>query len=240
MDACSYDKKVIHPSERRQDVPNVVSDIVLKMLAKAPEDRYQSVFGLKEDIFHCLKMLEQNGTVQSFQIARYDFSSQFQITSKLYGREKEIQSLMEELKMVRFGLTKMVLISGSAGTGKTALVNEIEKLCAKENGYFVSAKFDQFQRDIPYEPFIRGFRQLINQLLAESREELQRWKRELLEHLGSGAAVITEVIPELELLIGKQDAVPLLPSSQSKLRFHWAFRRFMQTFAKKAIHCYSF
>ncbi|XCS09702.1 AAA family ATPase [Aeribacillus pallidus] len=227
-------KKVIHPSERRQDVPNVVSDIVLKMLTKAPEDRYQSVFGLKEDIFHCLKMLEQNGTVQSFQIARYDFSSQFQITSKLYGREKEIQSLMEELKMVRFGLTKMVLISGSAGTGKTALVNEIEKLCAKENGYFVSAKFDQFQRDIPYEPFIRGFRQLINQLLAESREELQRWKRELLEHLGSGAAVITEVIPELELLIGKQDAVPLLPSSQSKLRFHWAFRRFMQTFAKKS------
>jgi PAS domain S-box-containing protein len=214
------------------DIPKVVSDIVLKLIAKNPEDRYKSALGLKMDLEKCLIKIENNLNV-SFELGKYDFSEAFCISQKLYGREEEIQRLMDSFDRVTEGAKELFLISGSPGTGKSALVKEIYNSVQKENGYFIMGKFEQFQNDIPYNAIIQALDNFINQLLMESSSKLETWKERILQAVRNNGQVIVGVIPNLELIIGKQPVIPQLGALETQNRFNLVFEDFMKIIATK-------
>ncbi|NEQ36404.1 MAG: AAA family ATPase [Okeania sp. SIO3I5] len=215
------------------DVPNSVSNIVSKLLAKTPEERYQSAWGIKADLETCLHQLKTLGEISNFPLGNQDISDKFQIPQKLYGREQEVTQLLTAFEQVSQGKTGMILISGYSGIGKSALVNEIHKPIAKKRGRFISGKFDQLQRDIPYSAISQAFQELIRKLLSEPEITLQNWKNKLLEALGNNGQIIIDVIPELEKIIGKQPAVEQLGSTESQNRFNLLFQRFLSVFCQK-------
>lgn len=215
------------------EIPKTVSDIVMKLMAKTAEDRYQSTWGLKADLETCLSQLQTQGTILEFTLGQQDISDKFKIPQKLYGRETEIKQLIETFAQVSQGTTQMMLVAGYSGIGKSALVNEIHKPIVRQHGYFISGKFDQFKRNIPYASIIQAFQELIRQLLTESEARLQTWKQYLLAALGNNGNVIIDVIPEVEIIIGKQPPVPQLGSTESQNRFNLVFKNFIGVFTKK-------
>ncbi len=216
-------------------IPEVLSRIVDKLLSKASEDRYQSAYGLKTDLEIALTQLKETGRIQSFEIGKSDVLMRFQIPEKLYGRENEIETLMKGFTAVSRGnKDKMLMtVSGHPGIGKSVLVNEIHKPLVQERGYFISGKFDQLNRDVPYSAIIEAFQNLINQILTESSSKLNSWKFQLLEALDPYGKVIIDVIPELELIIDRQPAIPSLPPIESQNRFNQLFSKFINVFAKE-------
>ncbi len=234
---------------RREEIPQVVSDIVMKLLAKNAEERYQSAWGLKADLEGCLRQLVATGKVETFSLGSQDISDKFQITQKLYGREQEIAALLGTFERVsgdlseeqrttnnkqqitnNKGQSELMLVAGYAGIGKSVLVQEIYKPITQKRGYFISGKFDQFQRNIPYFGMIKAFQELVEQLLTESETQLELWREKLLAALGSNAQVIIDVIPEVELIIGKQPEVPELSAAESQNRFNLVFQNFIELF----------
>jgi predicted ATPase len=154
-------------------------------------------------------------------------------SSKLYGREPEIATLMAAFEGVSHGATEIMLVSGYSGIGKSALVNEVYKPIVRQKGYFISGKFDQFKRNIPYSAVIQAFQELVRQLLTESESQIVAWKNKLLEALAPNGQVIIDVIPEVELIIAKQPPVAALPPVESQNRFNLVFQRFIQVFTQK-------
>lgn len=222
------------PSEVRPEVPRVVSDIVMRLLSKNAEDRYQSAAGLKADIDECLRQFKvNNGKIEPFELGRNDRATKFQIPQKLYGREAETKNLMEAFEQASKGSSEILFVRGFSGIGKSALVNEVQKPIVEHRGYFISGKFDQFKRDIPYSSLIQAFQELIRQLLTEPPEKIEIWKSSIQKALGSNGQVIVDVIPEVELIIGKQEPVPELGPNESQNRFNLVFKNFVNTFAKK-------
>jgi len=230
----------------RAPLPTIVSDIVMKLMAKTAEERYQSAWGLKADLETCLHQLKTSDRISEFPLGNQDVSDKFQIPQKLYGREEEVETLLAAFERVsgQEGLTtdngqlttnksEMILVAGYSGIGKSALVNEVHKPIVRQRGYFISGKFDQFKRDIPYASLIQAFQELIRQLLTESEAQLQTWKQKLLDALGSNAQVIIDVIPEVELIIGEQPPVPQLGSTESQNRFNLVFQNFIGVFTNK-------
>jgi predicted ATPase/signal transduction histidine kinase/CheY-like chemotaxis protein len=231
---CHIAKHPVPPHLVREDsCPKAVSDIVMKLMAKTAEERYQSAWGLKADLEECLHQLRTNNQILEFPLAHHDRSDKFQIPQKLYGRENEVTHLLNSFDRVSEGSTEMMLIAGYSGIGKSALVNEVHKPIVRQRGYFIAGKFDQFKRNIPYASFSQAFQELMRQLLTESEAQLQTWKQELLEALGSNAQVIIDVIPEVELIIGEQPPVPQLGPTESQNRFNLVFQQFLGVFAKK-------
>lgn len=226
-------KKPVSPAVVDPSIPLTISDIVLKLLAKAAEDRYQSAFGLKADLEDCLNQLESEGRIERFTAGRKDISDRFQVPEKLYGREIEIAALQAAYERVRGGSTEMILVEGPAGIGKTTLVNSIHNPVLLSGGYFVSGKFDQFRRNTPYFSLVQAFQEMVRQLLTESEERVHEWKIELLEALGPNGQAIVDVIPEVELIIGKQTRIPDLASSEVHNRFHLVFHEFLKVFATR-------
>ncbi|HEY9729605.1 MAG TPA: AAA family ATPase, partial [Chroococcales cyanobacterium] len=161
-------------------IPKAVSDIVMKLLAKTAEERYQSALGLKADLEECLKQLQTTGKIEEFTVGKLDLYSQFLIPQKLYGREQELSTLIDAFERVSVGVTEMMLVSGYSGIGKSSLVNEVHKPIVRRRGYFISGKFDQFKRNIPYASLIQAFQELMQQLLTESAENIAVWKAKLL------------------------------------------------------------
>lgn len=214
-------------------IPVMVSNIVMKLLAKAPEKRYQSAWGIKADLEICLEQLQNLGQIDEFCLATQDICDRFHIPERLYGREKKVSQLLTSFEQVSQGSTSLMLISGYSGIGKSALVNEIHKPILRQRGYFVSGKFDQLKRDIPYAAIALAFQSLIRQLLAESEAALQTWKRELLEALGANAQIVIDIIPELEQIVGKQLPVEQLGVNEAQNRFNLLFQRFTGVFSKK-------
>ncbi|MDJ0593451.1 MAG: AAA family ATPase [Pleurocapsa sp. MO_226.B13] len=212
------------------NIPKAVSDIVIKLMAKTAEDRYQSAWGLKADLENCLHQLQSKGTIRQFPVGQRDISGRFQIPQKLYGREKEVQQLLDTFERASQGSTEMILVAGYSGIGKSALVNEIHKPIVRQRGKFISGKFEQFKRNIPYASIIQAFQELMAQLLTEDEAQIQIWREKLLEALGSNAQVIVDVIPELELIIDKQPPVPHLGLSESQNRFNIVFQNFIRVF----------
>ena len=215
------------------NIPQAVSDIVMKLMAKITEERYQSAWGLKADLETCWHQLQTDGEIVAFAIGQQDVSDKFKIPQKLYGREKEISQLLDAFEQVSQGSTEMMLVAGYSGIGKSALVNEIHKPIVQNQGYFISGKFDQFKRNIPYASLIQAFQDLILQLLAESEAKIQTWKQKLLAALGNNGQVIIDVIPEVERIIGQQPPVPELASTESQNRFNLVFQRFLSVFPAK-------
>ncbi|MEH2176442.1 trifunctional serine/threonine-protein kinase/ATP-binding protein/sensor histidine kinase [Nostoc sp.] len=217
----------------RKEIPQVLSDIVMKLMAKNAEDRYQSASGLKYDLENCLHQLKETGEIVNFPIAQRDVCDRFIIPEKLYGREHEVETLLKAFERVTNNQTELMLVAGFSGIGKTAIVNEVHKPIVRQRGYFIKGKFDQFNRNIPFFAFVQAFRDLMGQLLSESDVQLSTWKNKILQVLGDRGQVILEVIPELEQIIGQQPpATELLPNAAQN-RFNLLLQRFIQVFTTK-------
>ena len=239
---CHIAKQPLLPSEINPFIPPVLANIVMKLMAKNAEDRYQSAWGLKADLETCLQQLESTENIDDFTLATQDISEEFQISQKLYGREAEIQTLLTAFDRVShpslspenqdFSGSELILIAGYSGIGKSALVREIYKPITEKRGYFIAGKFDQFQRNIPYSAVVQALGELIKQLLTETEAELNQWQEKLLASIGINGQVIIDVIPELELIIGKQPAVPELGANESQNRFNFVFQNFIKVFTQ--------
>ncbi|NES03950.1 MAG: AAA family ATPase [Okeania sp. SIO2F4] len=221
------------PPNPDSQLPTPLVDLVLKLMAKNAEDRYQSALGLKHDLEQCLQQLETTGKITQFELGSRDFCDRFMIPEKLYGRETEVQRLLDGFALVTQGATLMMLVTGFSGIGKTAVVNEVHKPIVKQRGYFIKGKFDQFNRNIPFSAFVIAFRDLMGQLLGESDTELAVWKSKILDAVGENGQVIIDVVPEVERIIGTQPAVTDLSGSAAQNRFNLLFSKFLRVFTTK-------
>ena len=247
-------------AHRRAPIPKAISDIVMKLMAKTAEERYQSAWGLKADLEECLAQLQASGTISSFPLASSDISDKFKIPEKLYGREVEVETLLTAFERVATGrnsevltmkdeldtgfnpehptnrplqTSEMMLVAGYSGIGKSSLVAEIHKPNTRLHGYFTAGKFDQFQRNVPYSAIVSAFKGLVRQLLTESEQQLSQWREKLLAAFGSSGQVIIDVVPEVELIVGKQPPVPELGPTESQNRFNFVFSKFIRAFCAK-------
>ncbi|MDJ1168854.1 AAA family ATPase [Roseofilum sp. BLCC_M154] len=223
---CHIAREPRSATEINPQIPPILSDIISKLMAKNAEDRYQSAWGLKADLETCLAQLEQEGKIDPFPLASQDLSDKFQIPQKLYGRQNEIEQLLNTFEQVDQH-SQMVLVAGYSGIGKSALVQEIYKPITQRKGYFISGKFDQFQRNVPYSAIVSAFKGFVQQLLTESPEKLEQWKSKFLDALGVNGQVIVDVIPEMELIIGPQLPVGELEPMESQNRFNLVFQNFV-------------
>ncbi|MBD0386902.1 MAG: serine/threonine-protein kinase PknK, partial [Nostoc sp. C3-bin3] len=223
-------------------IPVVVSEIVLKLLAKTAENRYQSAWGIKADLEECLNRLQHTGRIEPFLLGKQDISDKFHIPEKLYGRERELEMLLTAFERIAgkndhklpasASQVELMLIAGYSGIGKSVLVQEIYKPITQQRGYFVSGKFDQYQRNIPYFAIAQALESLIKQLLTEDEVQLCQWRENLLAALGSNSRVITQVIPALELIVGNHPELPVLPPEEAQNRFQQVFQNFIRVFTQ--------
>ncbi|MBF2026956.1 MAG: AAA family ATPase [Oscillatoriales cyanobacterium C42_A2020_001] len=213
------------------DLPLMLGEIIRKLMAKNAENRYQSALGLKHDLMKCQEEWHIMGKHAWFELGQRDVCDRFLIPEKLYGREAEVQTLLEAFGRVANGASELLLVAGFSGIGKTAVVNEVHKPIVRWNGYFIKGKYDQFQRNIPFSAFVQAFRDLMGQLLSESDEQLAQWQAKILAAVGENGHVLIEVIPELEQIIGKQPPAPELSGSEAQNRFNLLFQKFVQVFA---------
>ena len=223
-------EKPTPPMEIKTEIPLMVSNIIMKMIAKNAEERYQNIFGLKYDLETCLKSWQETEIIAPFKLGSRDISDHFSIPEKLYGRQGEVQNLLDAFERVAQGQSEIMLVAGFSGIGKTAVINEVHKPIVRQRGYFIKGKFDQFQRNIPLSAFVQAFRDLMGQLLSETENQLQKWKTKILSELGENGQVIIEVIPELELIISPQPAVEELSGNAAENRFNLLFLKFIKVF----------
>jgi len=221
------------PPGDRAAIPEPLSAVTMKLLAKNAEERYQTASGLEADLRRCLVEWQLHGLINPFPLAAHDGSDRLLIPEKLYGREREIDALLAAFdRVVTQGAPELVLVSGYSGVGKSSVVNELQKALVPQRGLFASGKFDQYKRDIPYSTLAQAFQTLIRQILVKSEAEVSHWRGALQEALGPNGQLIINLIPEVEFLIGKQPAVPDLPPHEAGNRFRFVFRRFLGEFAK--------
>ena len=206
----------------------------MKLLAKTAEERYQTAAGVEADLRRCLAEWEAHGRIDPFALGTHDTPDRLLIPEKLYGREREIETLLASFdRVVADGTPELVLVSGYSGIGKSSVVNELHKALVPPRGLFASGKFDQYKRDIPYATLGQAFQSLVRSLLSQSEAELGRWRDSLSEALGPNGQLIVNLVPELELVIGKQPPVADLPPQDAQNRFQMVFRRFLGVFARK-------
>jgi PAS domain S-box-containing protein len=230
---CHIAREPAPPEERVPLIQKPLSAIVMKLLAKTAEDRYQTAAGLTADLRRCLADWERHGCVEPFPLGANDASDRLLIPERLYGRQHEIDTLLAAFDRVAAnGATELVLVSGYSGIGKSAVVNELHKALVPLRGLFVFGKFDQYKRDVPYATLAQAFQSLIRPLLGNSEAQLGRWRDALGEALGPNGQLIVNLVPELELVIGKQPLVPDLPPQDGQTRFQMVFRRFINVFAR--------
>ncbi|MBD1865440.1 MULTISPECIES: AAA family ATPase [Trichocoleus] len=257
---CHIAKQPVPPHELNAEIPKAMSDMVLKLMAKNAEDRYQSAWGIKADLELCAQQLTETDLIGNLQLGLHDVSDQFQIPQKLYGRSAEIAALLASFDRVaariKTGITEIkreentgdidisrssipipserLLVSGYAGVGKSALVQELYKPITARRGYFVSGKFDQLQRNTPYSAIAHALQKLVQQLLGEPDEQLQQWRSRLLAALGSNGQLVVDVIPELELIVGKQPPVIEVGATEAQNRFNRIFQQFLRVFCSES------
>jgi PAS domain S-box-containing protein len=226
-------KMPMSPNERSDDVPPPMSAIVMKLLAKTAEDRYQTAAGLESDLRHCLAEWEELGSIGEIPLGERDTPDRLLIPEKLYGRDSEIQTLIASFdRTVASGAPEMVLVSGYSGIGKSSVVNELHKVLVPPRGLFASGKFDQYKRDIPYATLAQAFQSLVRPLLSKAEAELRVWRDALREALGPNGRLMADVVPELKHILGEQPPVPVLPPQDAQRRFQLVFRRFIGVFAR--------
>ncbi|MDM8557374.1 ATP-binding sensor histidine kinase [Candidatus Parabeggiatoa sp. HSG14] len=218
------------PMQVNATIPSVVNDLILKLMAKTTEERYQSAFGIRYDLEQCQQQWQAHESITPFKLGQRDISDRFQIPEKLYGRETEVAALLAAFDRVSKGQTEMMLVAGFSGIGKTALVNEVHKPIVRQRGYFIKGKFDQFKRDIPFSALVQAFQTLMQQLVTESATQVQGWKTQILAALGENGQVIIDVIPELEQIIRQQPPVQELEGSAAQNRFNLLLQKFIKVF----------
>ncbi len=230
---CHIARKPTPPSERLQNVPTPVSAIIIKLLAKTAEDRYQTAAGVESDLRRCLADWETRCPIDEFPLAEHDTPDRLLIPEKLYGRVREVETLIASFdRVVKSGAPELVLVSGYSGIGKSSVVNELHRVLVPPRGLFASGKFDQSKRDIPYSTLVQALQNLVRPLLGKSDTELSGWRDAILEALGPNGRLMVDVVPELKLIIGDQPPVPALPPQDAQRRFQLVFRRFISAFAR--------
>ncbi|MGK3992146.1 AAA family ATPase [Sorangium sp. So ce1024] len=231
---CHIAQKPRPPRDIVPSIPHQLSAIVLKLLAKAAEERYQSALGLRHDLDECFARWRASGAIQPFALGRRDLSDRFRIPQRLYGRERELEALSAAFdRVVAQGRPELVLVAGYSGIGKSSLVAELRGPVARERGSFLSGKFEKLKRDTPYHAVLQALRGLAREILGASEEQLERWRQRLREALGPDGRLLADVLPEVELLIGPQPPVPELPAAEARRRFHAALERFVAGCARK-------
>ena len=235
---CHIARQAVSVSERSNNTPTAVSAIIMKLLAKTAEERYQTASGVKNDLQRCLLEWERGRSgappyrIEEFPLGERDIPDRLLIPEKLYGRVREIETLLAAFeRMVATGRPELVLVSGYSGIGKSSVVNEVHKVLVPPRGLFASGKFDQYKRDIPYATLAHGLQSLIRPLLSKSGAEFRNWRDAFDEALGPNGRLITELVPELRLVIGDQPAMPDLSPQDAQRRFQLAFRQFIGVFA---------
>ncbi|MFH2059227.1 MAG: AAA family ATPase [Pseudomonadota bacterium] len=231
-------REPVSPIKLNSSIPQIVSEIIMKLLSKMAEDRYQNGFGLMADLKECLKRLDEKGLIDKFEHSRKDIPIKFQIPQLLVGREKEIDILMSSFEQVAASLeefvpSQMMLVSGNPGIGKSALINEIHRPILAKKGYFISGKYDQFRSDVPYSAIVQAFQGLVSQILTEGEDRISVWKKTLQKAFGTIGKIILDVIPMVSLITGEQPDAPELAGEASMNRFNYAFKKFVAALAQK-------
>jgi PAS domain S-box-containing protein len=230
---CHIARKPVPPCERLKNVPLPISAIIMKMLAKTAEERYLTAAGVESDLRRCLADWETRGRIEEFPLGEHDTPDRLLIPEKLYGRRREIETLLASFeRVVASGRPELVLVSGYSGIGKSSVVNELHKVLVPTRGLFASGKFDQYKRDIPYATLGQAFQSLIRPFLGKSEAELNDWREAFREALGPNGRLMVDLVPELKLIIGEQLPLPDLPPQDAQGRFQLVFQRFIRVFAR--------
>lgn len=230
---CHIARQPVQPNQLLIGLPGILSDMVMKLLAKNAEDRYQSVDGLDADLRRCREQWESTGRIEPFPLGAHDVSGRLLIPETLYGRQSEVETLLAAFdRVVTRGKLEFVLVSGYSGVGKTAVVNELYKALVSPRGLFAAGKFDQYKRDIPYATLVHALQTLVRQILGKSEAEVAAWRDAIQQAVSPNGQLIVGLIPEVELIIGKQAPVPELAPQEAQNRFQMVLRRFLGVFAK--------
>ncbi len=219
-------RRPVPPHDLDPRIPETLSALVMKLLAKAAEDRYQSCAGIEAD-------LAALAVGEPVAIGAHDMPERLRIPQKLYGRDREIDALLAAFARVTGSATELVLVAGFSGIGKSALVHEIHEAIAERRGFFLFGKFDQYHRSRPYHALIQALGELARQILTESESVVERWRTDLLEALDHNGGVLTGLVPELERLLGVQPPTPELSPAETQNRFHLAIQNFMRVIARR-------
>ena len=230
---CHIARKPVAPVERCGSIPAPISEIVVKLLAKTAEERYQTAAGLEHDLRCCLTQLKKQSHIEQFLLGERDAPDRLLIPEKLYGREREIETLLAAFDRIAAGEgPQLVLVTGQGGVGKSAVVQELYRALVPRRGLFASGKFDELKRDIPYASLAQALQDLIRPLLGKSEDELAPWRAALTEALGPNGALMVALVPELELVIGRQPPAPELPPRDAQRRFQLVLCRLLGVFAR--------
>jgi len=231
-------KTPVEPRLININLPKVISDVIMKLLAKNAEDRYQSAFGVKYDLEKCSEIISKRATAEElstieFPIAQFDFSGKLYFSNKLYGREKEIAFLNQLFENCTNGHKQTLLVSGYSGSGKSALIETLKNAVSQKEGIFIKGKFDQISSDTPYSTFIQAFNELAHMILAGDAFFQAKWKKRITEAMGNSGKLLTQFMPGIEILIGRQTDVPELKGIEAQNRFNYEFTRFIKAIADK-------
>src|SRR5262249_16445468 len=230
---CHLARRPVPPGERLKEIPGAISEIVMKLLAKRAEDRYQTAAGLESDLRRCQNEWEVRCRIDEFPLGEHDASDRLLIPEKLYGRRREVETLLAAFdRVVNGGAPELVLVSGYSGIGKSSVVNELQPVLVSPRGIFASGKFDQYKRDIPYATLAQALQNLIRPLLGKSEAELAPWGDALRDSLGANAGLIVDLVPELKHVTGEPPPVPELQPQDAQRRFQMLFRQFIGVFAR--------
>ncbi|MDI1445447.1 AAA family ATPase [Polyangium sp. 6x1] len=214
--------------------PAIVSEIVMRLLAKSPDERYQSARGLTHDLERCLSELLAHGHIEPFPLGAQDVWDKLRAASRMYGRRAELAALHEILERVReTGMREVVVVKGPSGIGKSAILRELQREAGSGRAAFLWGTFEEQRRDIPYATLGQAFEGLIRQIIASTDAELAAVRQELAAALGDNGQLIIGLVPQIQLVIGKQPPVVPLPPAEARTRLHQTFRAFVSVFASR-------
>lgn len=219
------------PHDLRSDVPRSLSAIILKLLDKDPDKRYQTGAGLAADLAECSPERGEQAAL-AFDLGRSDTASRFRLPAKLYGRAEQVERLLQTFDRVRQGQTHLTMVAGYSGIGKSALVKQLYEPITERRGFFVTGKFGQFERNIPYAAVIQAFNALIQQVLCEGEASVSRWREHLMDAIGPSCSALAEIVPQLELVVGPMPPPPTLSPGDAQFRLMRAMSAFVRAFAR--------
>ncbi|HLG84590.1 MAG TPA: AAA family ATPase [Bradyrhizobium sp.] len=229
---CHMARPPVPLRQRVPSLPQQIDDLVLKLLSKAAEERYQSAAGLEADLRKCLTGWIAQGRIDRFPLGGSDRFGALAIPGRLYGRDKEVQAIAEAFNRVTTtGATEVVILKGAAGAGKSALVANLQAATSSAPRVFAAGKFDQYKRNVPYATIAQAFADLVRQILTLDSGSFDDWRRRLIDALGPNAGLMVNLVPELTHILGDVGPPSELPPQETRSRFHVVFLRLLRLFA---------